>query len=913
MTVGDRGFAGNLVALRDGLIHTHAAVYDPSLLKPSKKIVVRATAGGDGTGSTACKFKLTEGVVTFGQHIKVSWQHDPNVGSSTSSVLDGIQNGAVLTVTRVFGPKGCEFTAKDSATGTAVTWSASEIGATTTGTIYVDTVVPFIFPKDYNVISTDATTLNSYASEIDVTPASVNNKAADVAGSDKRAFRTYTPSFDTGLIPKGPVFPYMYAVNDDLNAAADFYGADKYVGFINTALDPSATGLGGTAASNVDTIRSQIDNVNFFPEYINWIKNNVDPKYYGVYEYRVPRSRFSHDALNGIAGLVTDNPKSATAVGRRNRVYSDLATGRSGIARPGENYTVTDNVAEYQQSLYEFDFTKVTMLKIEFSWYGAVGALFLAYVPVGNGEARWVRVHHLRASNQLKIASLGNATLPITYTTYGGGSRYCLGDQEDILTSQVQQGYGSISHNIVKYGASYYIDGGDRGTVRLYSYNNDAQVDALGKQFAQGGSYNGSDTSITGSTLPSVVVDAVDKSANTDLIDPRFYMGATVKTSSRLDQNVKVIWADPDSNKVFLSSALNSNSGIKLLPDRAETVYGLETKKVILSTRESNAVRNRVQVYPTKLSASNSSGENTVRLRFKKTPTFQGNIMSAGKLKLSSEFTITSAKTALAVTETVATGSLANTAFNNNAVTATAHPFSSGEAVKYSNGGGSVTNLVDGTTYFVRKTGANTFELYSTEAAALADLNVTTNRISLSTSGSGSAHTLTSATGAFLANGQNIYGWFRGRVEADDVTVFGKLYKETDLYYFEAKETFEGTVVLRSGAKDFFLPDLRFSADGDHNGTAVTKTTSEISGLSSLKVATDVTVPIPNTGSNVATIYLQQGTEQFDLSTYFDYNKEYLSFPLTDIADSLYFAVDADRAHTDNNDPISLGVTWEEQ
>ena len=61
------------------------------------------------------------------------------------------------------------------------------------------------------------------------------------------------------------------------------------------------------------------------------------------------------------------------------------------------------------------------MYKIEFSWYGAVGALFLAYVPVGAGEARWVRVHHLRASNQLKGSSLGNATLPITYMVYGGG------------------------------------------------------------------------------------------------------------------------------------------------------------------------------------------------------------------------------------------------------------------------------------------------------------------------------------------------------------------------------------------------------------------------------------------------------------------------------------------------------------
>ena len=46
---------------------------------------------------------------------------------------------------------------------------------------------------------------------------------------------------------------------------------------------------------------------------------------------------------------------------------------------------------------------------------------------------------------------------------------------------------------------------------------------------------------------------------------------------------------------------------------------------------------------------------------------------------------------------------------------------------------------------------------------------------------------------------------------------------------------------------------------------------------------------------------------------HFDYNKEYLSFPLTDIADSLYFAVDSDTAHDSAADPISLGVTWEEQ
>ena len=77
------------------------------------------------------------------------------------------------------------------------------------------------------------------------------------------------------------------------------------------------------------------------------------------------------------------------------------------------------------------------MYKVEFSWYGAVGALFLAYVPVSNGEARWVRVHHLRASNQLKISSLGNATLPITYMVYGGGCAAALGYANNLRLASI--------------------------------------------------------------------------------------------------------------------------------------------------------------------------------------------------------------------------------------------------------------------------------------------------------------------------------------------------------------------------------------------------------------------------------------------------------------------------------------------
>ena len=464
------------------------------------------------------------------------------------------------------------------------------------------------------------------------------------------------------------------------------------------------------------------------------------------------------------------------------------------------------------------------MLKIEFSWYGAVGALFLAYVPVANGEARWVRVHHLRASNQLKIASLGNATLPITYTTYGGGDQYSLGDGEDV--SPIDMGYNSSSHSVVKYGASYYIDGGDRGTVRLYSHNNEDTVDSYGKRWAVSGSIT--TQTLDGVSTPALAVSSSTLTGPTDTssgatvanaggtaTEPKFFIGGRLKSNNRTDQNIKVIWAN--ATHVFLSATPSGTSGFTLIPDRANSVFGLETKKVILSTRESNAVRNRVQVYPTKLSASNL-GDNPVRLRFKKTPIFQTDVAPSGTLSLSTDYTIDATNTPLAVTE----------------------------------------------------------------------------------------------SGTYLANGDSIYGWFRATVGVDKVSVFGRLYKLTDSYYFEILDTFNGTVVLQSG--DNFLADGRFEADGTEiTASTVTKATEEKEGLSSIIIASNTVVPIPNTGTNVATIYLQQGTEQLDLSPYFDYNKEYLSFPLTDQADSLYFAVDSDTGSNTAVDEVSLGVTWEEQ
>jgi hypothetical protein len=175
------------------------------------------------------------------------------------------------------------------------------------------------------------------------------------------------------------------------------------------------------------------------------ISFRVQTQFAFTYEYRIPRKYFAYDKLDG-----QQNQPS---------FYADRVPG-------GESFTLTlagtaDNpIVNYQNgtivedgllnSDWDIDLSNVTMYQIDFSWYGAVGALFLAYVPDLNspGDARWVRLHHIRGSNQLKTATLSNAFLPITYYTSRG---------------QATESW------IKKYGASWYIDGGDEGTFYLNS------------------------------------------------------------------------------------------------------------------------------------------------------------------------------------------------------------------------------------------------------------------------------------------------------------------------------------------------------------------------------------------------------------------------------------------------------------
>jgi hypothetical protein len=102
---------------------------------------------------------------------------------------------------------------------------------------------------------------------------------------------------------------------------------------------------------------------------------------------------------------------------------------------------------------------KVTMYKIEFGWYGAIGARFYAYIPTDNGDARWVVIHTLVIENSLESPCLRDSYFRFKYSLN-------IANTGDVRSPQF----------LYKYGASYYIDGGDEGTSQIYSVSSDQKT-----------------------------------------------------------------------------------------------------------------------------------------------------------------------------------------------------------------------------------------------------------------------------------------------------------------------------------------------------------------------------------------------------------------------------------------------------
>ena len=100
----------------------------------------------------------------------------------------------------------------------------------------------------------------------------------------------------------------------------------------------------------------------------------------------------------------------------------------------------------------------VTMYKIEFGWYGAIGCRFYAYIPAGPGEARWVVMHTFVIENSIGSPCLEDSFFRLVYTV-------------DVTSTAILR----EPVFLYKYGASYYIDGGDEGTQQIYSTSSKAK------------------------------------------------------------------------------------------------------------------------------------------------------------------------------------------------------------------------------------------------------------------------------------------------------------------------------------------------------------------------------------------------------------------------------------------------------
>lgn len=120
------------------------------------------------------------------------------------------------------------------------------------------------------------------------------------------------------------------------------------------------------------------------------------------------------------------------------------------IPRQRFNGDTLDGNGESGYNLSADAFKNVTMYKIEYSWYGAVGVSFYAYVPTGHDGARWVKIHTMVIENGLDKPILQQPDFKFRY-----------------FISLNNTGSVTEPVYVYKYGASYYIDGGDEGTLRM--------------------------------------------------------------------------------------------------------------------------------------------------------------------------------------------------------------------------------------------------------------------------------------------------------------------------------------------------------------------------------------------------------------------------------------------------------------
>jgi hypothetical protein len=182
------------------------------------------------------------------------------------------------------------------------------------------------------------------------------------------------------------------------------------------------------------------------------------------YVFKIEGSRFSIVRRSAIS-LLQSNPALQQRLGFT--FEDEVFKYPPGLNTPNKLYELEiprevfngDSLDGNGPSGYILSLEDVTMFKIEFGWYGAIGAKFYAYIPTGNDGARWVLMHTLVIENGLGHPCLVNPNFRF---------RYALGVDN---TSEIDEPI-----YVYKYGSSYYIDGGDEGTLRINSSAADQKI-----------------------------------------------------------------------------------------------------------------------------------------------------------------------------------------------------------------------------------------------------------------------------------------------------------------------------------------------------------------------------------------------------------------------------------------------------
>jgi hypothetical protein len=151
--------------------------------------------------------------------------------------------------------------------------------------------------------------------------------------------------------------------------------------------------------------------------------------------------------------------------------------------------------------------------------------------------------------------------------------------------------------------------------------------------------------------------------------------------------------------------------------------------------------------------------------------------------------------------------------------------------------------------------------------------------------------------------------------------MLGLLEKENGKYYFSANEVTLDPIIIRGR----FLYAGKWAGpnpnDPDFSSITTPFPSSSLSRLSAVATDSEQRSPIPGTGTVVTTLFSPNSGAEFNLQPYFDYNKDYLSFPLTDLVDTLYVCASSKSFYKSgdgtgsyvNRGEILASITWEEQ